>query len=173
MKKKFSPRVATTLQITVALLLCVSVLLCLRLVESEGILSIVGASSIGSTIFILLSRPHCETAKLRRVILSYCIGLAVGLLYFYGSRKFVGVEHVLRYDHVYIITGGLALATTMLSLIVLDLNHPPAVGLSLGVVIDHWDGWLYLTILACVVMICIIERLLRPWLRNLRYRAYN
>lgn len=162
---------ATVVQILLALVLCLGILFCLGTVEQNGILGVVGSTSLGSSLFIMLSMPNCNAAHPKRVIGSYLIGLLVGAAFYYISLELIVLQKWLDFEWVYILTGGTALAMTMIIMIFSDLSHPPAVGLALGVVFDPWNWWTLMMILACIVMLVVIKIIISPWLRNLRYRS--
>ena len=168
---KWTLGIASVFQIVLALLLCFGILFSLGMVETQGILGVVGTTSLGSSLFIMLSQPNSNAARPKRMVGSYLVGILVGAVFYYISIELIMVQQWLGYQYVYMFTGGFALAVTMLIMVFADLGHPPAVGLALGVVLDPWNWLTLLIILICIIMLVAVRYFLKPWLRTLRFRS--
>ena len=154
-------------QSIVAILITLGVVFTLGGVTSSTILSAIGASSLAASTFIAFGLPDSPVAKAQRMIGSYVIGILVGVFFYWISNDTYAWTHWMTVITHKEICSGLAVGLTMLIMFLLDLEHPPAAGLSLGIVIDEWNWWVLIVVLLSIVIIALLRVLMRPWLHML------
>lgn len=148
----------------VALLATLFVLTSLQLVATNAILGAIGASSLASSIFIAFALPEGPAAHPKRMIGSYCFALLIGVGFYYLGSYLIIMQNFLSFSLTYELTGALAVALTMLVMVMFSLEHPPATGLALGLVIDQWRWWTLIILLFSIICIATIKHLVEPWL---------
>lgn len=135
---------------------------------ADDALSAIGASSLGASAFLAFVAHDTAMARARRLISGYAIGICVGVA---GSYCLFLVGHCTGFHcptgQFDVLISAIAAAVTMLLMVLLASEHPPAVGIAIGLVIRHWDFSLVVLIVATVLIIAITKGLLRSKLRNL------
>ena len=124
-------------------------------------------ASLGASTFIIFTMPDSFTAKPRNFLGGYLTGIVIGitnsLLVGFISEKFLLEGHT-----IYIIFGAIAVGLTMFSMVILDTGHPPAVGLSLGLVLNRWTYLTVIFIFTAAILMYTVKYLLRNVLINLK-----
>ena len=128
---------------------------------------IIGATSISASTFILLTRPDCESASLFHMLGSYAIALLIGLFAFFINHHLHGswLQSLIHYQTELI--AALAFGVSMIVMLLLKLNHPPAAGLGVAIVINTWDLPSLWVIVGSILLLAIVKRLLMPYLKPL------
>jgi len=152
------------LKCLVALCAMTFILISLKTISSNVILGAIGASSLASSVFIAFSLPDCASAHPRRMIGSYLISIIVGVIFYYIGTYFILIHDYLSFSLIYEIMGAFAVTTTMLMMILLSLEHPPAAGLALGLVLEPWEFRTLTIIIGAIIATAIIKSLVKPWL---------
>jgi len=116
------------------------------------------ATSFAATIFILFMAPTSDAARPRKVIGGHAVGLISGILWSLLPQTAL-VPTVMAH--------AFAVGTAALLMTVLDLEHPPAAGTALTVVLEGYSVALVLAILISVILLALAYRFLRPVLRDL------
>jgi len=111
-------------------------------------------SAIGATAFIVFAMPKSASAKTRNVIGGHLAGLASG-----GIFYFIQLPYSLEY--------ALAVALAIFLMVALDVEHPPAAGTALAVVINEVTLDAFLTILLSAVILSQCRYHLRHYLKDL------
>ncbi len=163
-KHNKAPFIFQTLLVT---LITFVVVIALGNVSQAVILGAIGASSLGASTFISFSMPDSPAAEPWHMIFSYLIGLITGVLFFCICHYFGHIQHLLSADTVFEVGAALAVGCTMLLMVLLNVEHPPAAGLALGIVLDQWSFWTLVVIFLTAVMITLLKEFLRPWLTPL------
>lgn len=146
-----------TKQCAVASLLMLLVLVVFRLFTLSDVLSFVGLTTLASSIFILFALPDSRGAQPVVVLLSYLVALGVNLLlymiFYYGAAQssFISAE-VFGY-----IGAAIAMGVSMFLLGILRLEHPPALGLSVGLFFEQWSLWSLLAIVGSIVLVVAVK----------------
>jgi CBS-domain-containing membrane protein len=148
----------------VVLIAMLVVLITLQLISNNAILGAIGASSLASSIFITFALPRSPAAEPRRMIGSYIVGIAIGIIFYYLGEYLLHVSHFFTLAIIYEITGALAVTLTMFFMVLFSLEHPPAAGMALGIVIDPWRDETLLVIVIAIILITGAKILLKPWL---------
>ena len=125
------------------------------------------AAGLGSSVLIIFVHPTSESAAPRSLLGGHILALIVGSAYslvLFAPPVSAFLEGIppLR---------DLALATSVGLLVVVmaitDTEHPPAAGTVLGMSTRIWDPSILAIIIGAVVLLAIIKRMLRRYLRDL------
>lgn len=92
-------------------------------------------ATLGSSAFLVFTRPRAYASRPRPLIGGYLVGMAV------GSAIFL--------------------------MVVTDTEHPPAAGMSLGLVLNQWDHKTLLFIFVAVIVMAVLRKYLQPYMVDL------
>jgi len=133
-------------------LLATAVLLILILILGKDKMVVI--SSMGATAFIVFAMPKTVSAQTRHVIGGHLVGLASGTLFY-----FIALPYFFQYS--------LAVGIAIFLMVALDVEHPPAAGTALAVVINEVSPNAFLTIMVSVLVLTQCRYYLRNYLRDL------
>ena len=119
-------------------------------------------ASIGATTFIVFTMPGYLTAKPRNVIGGHIIGMLCG---FIASAAIMIMGNPSAITLAMILS--LAVGLSIFVMVVLDMEHPPASGTALGVVLHGISVTVALTILISILFLSLVHKLFRHYLRDL------
>ncbi len=112
-------------------------------------------SSMGATAFILFAMPTTASARTRHVIGGHLVCLAVGFLFYY-----INLPYIFGYP--------LTLAVAIFFMVALDVEHPPAAGTALAVVINEVSFDIsFITVMVSAVLLTQCRYYLRNYLKDL------
>jgi CBS-domain-containing membrane protein len=111
-------------------------------------------STMGATSFIVFAMPKAESAQTRNVIGGHLVGLATGTIFYFTA---------LPYFFEYPLVVGIAIFI----MVALDVEHPPAAGTALAVVINEVSLDAFLTIMISAVVLSQCRYYLRHYLKDL------
>lgn len=132
--------------------LAASVLFILVLILGKD--RVVVISSMGATAFIVFAMPKALSAQTRNVIGGHLVGLACGTIFYFTALPYL-VEYPL--------TVGIAICI----MVALDVEHPPAAGTALAVVINEVSPQVFVTIMVSALALSQCRYYLRHYLRDL------
>jgi hypothetical protein len=136
--------------------------------HADTALGAIGATSLGSSAFLAFVAHDTAMARARRMISGYAIGLIVGAI---GSFVLITFSHCHNFDcptsQLDVLVSAGAAMLCMILMVTLSSEHPPAVGIAIGLILRDWDLTVLILIIATVLVIAIVKGLLRPWLLNL------
>lgn len=115
-------------------------------------------ASIAASIFIVFAMPNAVAARKRAIIGGHWIGL------FFG---FVSTLIPQPYHFISIIVFSLAVGLTMLTMVIFDMEHPPAAGTALGIAITGFSWNIGIAIITSTILLAIIRTVFRPYLKDL------
>ena len=124
-------------------------------------------ASIGSTAFSVFVSPHKSLTEDITIIMSYIVGMMVGTLCWFAFLYLPLPQYGMIATHYSALFGAVAVGLTMFLLVILDFEHPPAVSLALGLVIDKWSLPAIVVTVFGVTMILGLRYMLRRRLINL------
>ena len=133
-------------------LLAAAVLLILVLILGKKKMVVI--SSMGATSFIVFAMPKSVSAQTRHVIGGHIVGLASGTIFY-----FTPLPHFLEYP--------LAVGIAIFIMVALDVEHPPAAGTALAVVINEVSPQVFVTIMVGALALSQCRYYLRYYLRDL------
>ena len=152
------------------LLAGIAVMVVLLLVDAVAHTVLIAA--LGASAFVVFTMPELSISGPRHLIGGYVVGVAVGaLLWLVHDLLFhrLGLSALAGHPHFTLtLFGGLAVGVAIFLMVITDTEHPPAAGVTLGLVVNpRWDLRVLLVILLAIVALCLVRFLLRPALKNL------
>jgi CBS-domain-containing membrane protein len=115
---------------------------------------VVVISSMGATSFIVFAMPKAVSAQTRHVIGGHLVGLACGTIFYYTP-----LPYLLEYP--------LAVGIAICVMVALDVEHPPAAGTALAVVINEVSPQVFVTIMVSALVLTQCRYYLRHYLKDL------
>ncbi len=110
--------------------------------------------AMGATAFIVFAMPKTVSAKKKNVIGGHLVGIAVGTVFFFTSMPYF-IEYPLTIGIVFFL------------MVALDVEHPPAAGTALAVVINEVSLDVFITIMISAVVLSRCHYHLRKYLKDL------
>ncbi len=138
----------------IALFLFVVAMILLAVLQlTPNILSAIGASALVTSTFIIFTVPNTPSAKPFCIFSAYVFALLVGII----SAHFMNLT-IAHFDLSLISTwqvlfGIVSVILTVCLMLLFNVHHPPAVGLSLGLVLDDWTHAIVIFIFVGVLVI--------------------
>jgi len=124
-------------------------------------------ASLGATTFIVFAMPSAYSAQPRGIIGGYAIGTVVGALFGFIARSpyvtSLPFSKVLEYTFF----SSLAVGITIFLMVITNLEHPPAAGLALGLVLNSWNLVTLVYVLVSALVLASMKVLLFPYLIDL------
>jgi CBS-domain-containing membrane protein len=111
-------------------------------------------SAMGATAFIVFAMPTAASAQTRNVIGGHLVGLALGTIFY-----FIALPYLLEYP--------LVVGIAIFIMVALDVEHPPAAGTALAVVMNEVSPDVFVTIMASAVILSQCRYYLRHHLKDL------
>ena len=111
-------------------------------------------SSMGATAFIVFAMPKTVPAQTRNVVGGHLVGLACGTIFY-----FTGLHYFIEYP--------LAVGIAICIMVALDVEHPPAAGTALAVVINEVSPDVFVTIMVSALVLSQCRYYLRNHLKDL------
>ena len=115
-------------------------------------------ASIAASIFIVFTMPNAISARKRAIIGGHWIGLFFGSIWTLIPQP---------YSFISIIVFSLAVGTTMFTMVLFDMEHPPAAGTALGVAITGFSWNVGIAIITSTIILVIIRTVFKPYLKDL------
>ncbi len=110
--------------------------------------------AMGATAFIVFAMPNAVSAKRRHVIGGHLVGLICGAIFYY-----IALPYFLEYS--------LVVGITIFFMVALDVEHPPAAGTALAVVINEVSIDAFFTIILSAIILSQCRHYLRHYLKDL------
>lgn len=159
------------LQLLTCMIFVWFVLLSLDYVTPLPLLWAVGASSLASSAYTVFAIPHSHVGSPRRIIGGYFIGILVGVLlhalYLYLMGDHLSDSDWLRHMHTAWMAGGITVGVSMILMVLLDMEHPPAAGVSLVMALEVRHETTLLVIFMLALLLAGIRWVFRRQLINL------
>ena len=114
----------------------------------------VAISAMGATCFILFAMPKSVSAKTKNVVGGHLVGLACGTIFY-----FTNLPYYVEYP--------CAVGIAIFLMVALDVEHPPAAGTALAVVINEVSPNIFFTIVISSVVLSQCRYYLRNYLKDL------
>lgn len=111
-------------------------------------------SAMGATAFIVFAMPKADSAQTRNVIGGHLVGLASGTIFYFAE-----LPYFLGYP--------LVVGVAIFIMVALDVEHSPAAGTALAVVINEVSPDVFVTIMASAVILSQCRYYLRHHLKDL------
>lgn len=130
----------------------------------SDILWAVGAGSLASSAFIIFSKPSSVTAHPLRLIVAYVIAILCGMLLHIMSETLLYAGHSFVWLSFF---ASVAVIASLYFMFLLNVEHPPAVGMALVFVIDLKDYRTSVLIIAAITLLVLIKLILNRQLSDL------
>jgi CBS-domain-containing membrane protein len=115
-------------------------------------------ASIGASVFIVFAMPKSITAEPRNLIGGYMVGFLTGFI----------VTLIPHNQFLFsMILYSIAVGLSIFIMVVIDMEHPPASGVALGVAISGFSFKVFIAVLTSAIILSLIHRLFRPYLKDL------
>ncbi len=111
-------------------------------------------SSMGATSFIVFAMPKAVSAQTKNVIGGHLVGLASGAIFYFTT-----LPYFLEYTF--------AVGIAIFLMVALDVEHPPAAGTALAVVINEVSRNAFITIMLSALILSQCRYYLRGYLKDL------
>jgi len=149
-------------QCFLASLTILAVLIFLDVLNETAIITALGASA-----FIVFTMPTQYSSDPRRILGGYCVGLAVGFVFYLISQS--QIKNILSISETtnLVLFGAIAVGFAIFIMAVTNTEHAPAAGIALGLVINRWDYLTIIFILIAVVWFVVIQIILKKHLMDL------
>jgi CBS-domain-containing membrane protein len=146
------------------LLATISVLVVLIILEAIASAAIVAA--LGATAFIVFAIPKARSAGAKVIIGGYVVGTVLGTIWHWPAQlRPTGNPVTDRY--LALACGAVAVGLAILVMAITNTEHPPAVGVALGLAIGEWRYQTVVVIMLGVIGLCVAKWVLREWLKDL------
>ena len=116
-------------------------------------------ASIGATAFIVFAMPENVAAQPKRIIGGHLLGFFIGSCF--AVFPFMDI---LFFKAVWFAA---SVGVTILLMVILDFEHPPAAGTALGMTLVGYSSSSATAIIASVFILSFIGYIAKPFLRNL------
>ncbi len=124
-------------------------------------------ATLGSSAFLVFTRPRAYVSRSRPLIGGYIIGMAVGVMYYYATLLAAYFSISVSQATVLIVFSAMAVGAAIFLMVVTDTEHPPAARMSLGLVLNQWDHKTLFFILVAVIVMAVLRKILQPYMVNL------
>ncbi len=124
-------------------------------------------ASLGATAFIVFTRPKWYSSDLRRLLGGYFVGIAVGCICFYLSLLPLVPADLTSFKLTMIFWGALGVGIAIFVMSITDTEHPPAAGITLGLVIGQWNAFTIIFIVSALLFMFLLKKLFYKWLIDL------
>lgn len=126
---------------------------------------LIGLGSIASSTFILLVRPTGAASRPKNLILCYIFAIFIGIvfqevIYFFKPPN---PHHLPLHFQALAV---MAVVTTIVIFRIVQLDHPPAVGMTLGLVLESWHYMTILVVFSSVLGLLLIPRFFKESTKN-------
>ncbi len=130
-------------------------------------------ASLGASAFILFVMPSRQVARPQNVLGGYAIGILSGMLALLVADSLPFSADAWEGGWVSAVFGGIGVSAAVLGMAVLNLEHPPAAGMALSLVLGggaviQAETWLHaLTAVAGVMGLVVFQQLIHKYLVDL------
>lgn len=149
-------------QCTVVTLVMVVLLQILDAITDAAVIGALGAST-----FIAFTMPHARVSSPRFLVGGYAVGILAGVICHYASLLTVLVGIPVLQDSSQIVFAALAVGLAIFVMVITNLEHPPAAGVALGLVLNDCNVPAILVVAVGIVLLASAKTVLKPILISL------
>ncbi len=126
------------------------------------ITGIIGLSALCASIFIFLVRPESKAANLLHFYSGFLIAIVVGIIFHYlisitGNNVFSAHNSLL-----FEILSSASVIVTISIFFILKIDHPPAIGMTLGLVLEAWTMESIVVLVIAILLVSLIKLWINP-----------
>lgn len=136
------------------------VLFALNTVGKSEVVWAVGAGSLASSCFLVFGRPHARGAQPKRIVGGYLIGVITGELIHFTITRFTFFQHVFfgsPHFQAIAVLAAIAVGVSLILMVLLHVEHPPAAGMALVLVLDVHDYHVLTVIVVASLVLALIR----------------
>lgn len=137
----------------------------LLLIDSFSTLTIV--ASLGASTFLAFTMPHSHATRPRYFIGGYIVGILCGIGMHYTNLLMSAKKLTILGHSPHILTCALAVGLAMLIMTALNFEHPPAVALAMGLVLERRLLITAAAAFSAILILAFLKLCLKSRLRNL------
>ncbi len=163
----FDPKFAANRHMYVAQTLLASLVMFFVLTVLDAKTHAALVASLGASSFIAFTMPHAQVARPRYILGGYAVGVGVGVLCFLVGLALAQAEAPISPKTIEIGLASLAMGLAIFLMVVLNLEHPPAAGVALGLVLNECDPVAIGVIIVGILILTGVKTMLKPSLINL------
>jgi len=121
-------------------------------------------AAFGSTCFIVFAMPHKNTSNKRVILGGYIVGIVVGVIIL-KILSFITPD----FDIVWLVNlfGAIAIALSIFTMAITNTEHPPAAGVTLGIILEGIEPLGVLVLMIAIVFLVLTKMLLKKWMIDL------
>lgn len=144
-------------------------LICCIMLISLGIIPKAIVASLGASTFIVFVAPDTRSARPRGLLggqlIGTGVGLVCGLILQWQVLSFMQVSERMELA----LLGSIAVGLAIFLMVIIDMEHPPAAGTALSLVIEYkeWDMYSIAFIAGASIFLSVTRWVLRRYLKNL------
>jgi CBS domain-containing membrane protein len=116
--------------------------------------------SLGASAFIIFIVPKSYFAQPRPFIGGYIVSIIIGCLFRYFYDIFSPVPVLVNPHMTFIAIGALAVGVAIFLMAIFNVEHPPAAGMALGLILNQWDYKTLVYVICAVILMSVAKRLL-------------
>lgn len=153
-----------------AIVFLLAILFTLNAYAETKILWAVGAGSLASSSFLVFGQPSSPASRPVKLIGGFLIGIVSGeimrLLAAYAFN-FTGNWATAPDFHMVGVLAALSVGLCLVLMALLKMQHPPAAGMSMVLVLDVRGYYVIAIIIVAAIVLATLRALLDRWLRDL------
>ncbi len=159
------------MQLLAAVLYVLVALITLDIISDSPIMWAVGCSSLASSAYLIFATPTSHSASAWRLVGSYGIAICCGLIVRHVGLWMMQHNGImllsLTHDpHMYWFTGAISVGISMFLMLLFSLEHPPAAGMALVLVIEQRSYEAIVAIFSLVLLLAFIKLLIGRYLSD-------
>ena len=124
-------------------------------------------ATLGATAFIVFTMPKAYSSEPRPLIGGYVVGISVGCMCGFLSTSELATSVFAGPGTPYVVFGAIAVGVAIFVMVTTNTEHPPAAGMSLGLVLNTWNYRTVAFVLGAVLLMALVRRLLRGKMMDL------
>ena len=115
--------------------------------------------------------PHGLAAKPKNIFLAYTLAVIIGelirlMMMACGVKCHASLDYI-TVGHQYWFVAGISVTVVMICMAIFDIEHPPASGIALVLVVELCRHHIVQEIYIFMLLLCIVQLVCRRWMRNL------
>ena len=119
-------------------------------------------ASLGASAFIAFTVPHQRRSRPRYLLGGYLVGIGTGAACHALSQLACWKAVPFLFAESSVVFAALAVGVSMLVMVVLNFEHPPAAGVALGLVLNNCEPRTVIVVTVGIVSLVVIQQVLKP-----------
>lgn len=127
----------------------------------------IGTSSLASSAFLIFSIPSSFNSSTRSLLGGYLVCTLIGVLFSSCVFYLCAASPHFNYVSIHDFVAAIAMAIAMFLMVFLRLEHPPAAGFALGLIVEPWTKLSLLMLWLVILLLLAIKKIMQRWLIDL------